>query len=255
MNSFIDSHAHIYDEYYDNVDLVLDNANKNGINIVINSGCDHKSNIEVLEKSNNYSNMYATLGIHPEFANDYRLDDLIYIKNNVNNPKVVAIGEIGLDYHYEGYNKEKQIELFKKQLDIAKEVNLPVVIHSRDATIDTINILKSYPTVTGVIHSFSGSKQTAKEYIKMGYLLGINGVLTFKNAKIKDVISEIGIENIILETDSPYLTPEPYRGKKNESSNILYIANYLENLLNIPLETISKITNNNINRLFKIKTR
>ena len=162
----------------------------------------------------------------------------------------MAIGEIGLDYHYTKDNKEKQIELLRDQLKIAEEFDLPVIIHSREATEDTINVLKDY-SVKGVIHSFSGSLETARIYIKMGYLLGINGVVTFKNSKLKNIIKEVGLENIVLETDSPYLTPEPYRGKTNGPEHIFDIALYLAHLFNVSLEDVAKITNNNVKKMYK----
>ena len=168
--------------------------------------------------------MYGAIGIHPEEVENYSLDDIKFIEDNLNNKKVVAIGEIGLDYHYSKENKEKQIKLFELQLDIANKYKVPVIIHSRDATEDTINILRKY-NIKGVIHSFSGSLETAKIYIKRGFLLGINGVVTFKNCNLKDILVNIGLNNIILETDSPYLTPVPYRGKQNNPSHILDLYN------------------------------
>ena len=218
---------------------------------MINNGCDKKSNEEVLKLSTQYKNIYGALGIHPENVDTYKEEDLKEIENNLTNPKIIAIGEIGLDYHYTKENKNRQIELLEAQLQIAEKYNLPVIIHSREATEDTINTLKKYH-VKGVIHSFSGSKETALIYIKMGYLLGINGVITFKNSKLKEVIKEIPLENIILETDSPYLTPEPFRGKRNEPKRILEIAKFICELKNISLEELSKITNENIKLIFDI---
>lgn len=240
----IDTHCHLFQEYYNDIEVVLKSACNYQISKLISSGVDNLSNKEMLELASKYPNVYITLGLHPEVANIYNVTDLELIKKNMNNSKVVAIGEIGLDYHYEGYTKEKQIELFKKQLDIAQKANLPVVIHSREATEDTINILKEY-SLRGVIHSFSGSKATAREYIKLGYKLGINGVVTFKNAHIKDVIKEIGLEHFVLETDSPYLTPEPNRGKKNQPANVADIAIFLASYLGVPVNDIIAITSAN----------
>ena len=248
---FTDTHCHIYKEYYQDIDKIINNALNVNISQVINNGCDNKSNIEVLNLISKYPNMYGALGIHPENAGSYKLEDLTFIKNNLNNNKIIAIGEIGLDYHYENVNKEKQIKLFEEQLKIAEEYNMPVIIHSREATLDTINILKKYK-VTGVIHSFSGSLETAKIYLKMGFSFGINGVITFKNAKIKDVIKELPLSSILLETDSPYLTPTPLRGTTNEPANIKYIAEFVANLKNININDLSKITNENIKRIFDI---
>ena len=194
--------------------------------------------------------MYGALGIHPETVDDYSLDDIEFIKNNLSNEKIVAIGEIGLDYHYTKENKDEQIKLLEMQLSLAEEYNLPVIIHSRDATEDTINTLKKF-NCRGTIHSFSGSLETAKIYIKMGYLLGVNGVITFKNCNIKDVIKEVGLDNIVLETDSPYLTPVPYRGMQNNPSHILDIAKFVSELYNISLEELSYRTNENIKRMYE----
>ena len=248
---FTDTHCHIYKEYYENIDEILKNAKENKINRMINNGCDKKSNEEVLELIGKYENMYGALGIHPENVEEYIQEDIKLIEKQLNHKKVIAIGEIGLDYHYTKENKEKQKKLLEEQLSLAERYQLPVIIHSREATEDTINILKNYKT-KGVIHSFSGSLETAKIYIKMGYLLGINGVITFKNSKLKDVIREIPLENIVLETDSPYLTPEPFRGKRNEPARILEIAKFISELKEISIEELARITNDNIKRIFDI---
>lgn len=248
---FVDTHCHIFREDYESIDDVMNNCNKFNISKVINSGTDMITNKEALKLSKQYNEMYITLGIHPEFADSYSEDDLLFINNNINDKKVVAIGEIGLDYHYEGHNKDKQIELFRKQLKIASENNLPVVIHSRDAIKDTIDILKEY-NVKGVIHSFSGSYETACIYIKMGFVLGINGVVTFKNCNLKDVLERIDLTNIILETDSPYLTPVPFRGQRNEPMHILDIAKFVADIKGVELGSLAKITNENVKRVFDI---
>ena len=248
---FTDTHCHIYKEYYENIDEVLKNALKNNINRLVNNGCNKESNEEVLMLAKKYENMYIALGIHPESVDTYQKEDLTFIEKNINNPKVIAIGEIGLDYHYTKENKNEQIQLFESQLKIAEHYNLPVIIHSREATLDTINTLKKYH-VKGVIHSFSGSLETAKIYIKMGYLLGINGVITFKNSKLKEVIKELPLEHLVLETDSPYLTPEPFRGKRNEPARIKEIATFISELKGINLEELARITNENIKRIFDI---
>ena len=248
---FTDTHCHIYKEYYENIEEVLKNAKKSNVNRMINNGCDKKSNEEVLELTKNYENIYGAIGIHPENIEEYKEEDLKWIEENLKQSKIIAIGEIGLDYHYTKENKTEQIKLLERQLKIAEQYHLPVIIHSREATEDTINTLKKYK-VTGVIHSFSGSLETAKIYIKMGYLLGINGVITFKNSKLKDVIKEIPLESIVLETDSPYLTPEPFRGKKNEPARIKEIAEFICDLKGISLEDLATITNHNIKRILLI---
>lgn len=247
---FVDTHCHIFKSYYDNIDEVLNNASNNNVKYYINNGSDREYNKEVLELVKQYDNMYGALGIHPETVDDYSLDDIEFIKNNLSNEKIVAIGEIGLDYHYTKENKDEQIKLLEMQLSLAEEYNLPVIIHSRDATEDTINTLKKF-NCRGTIHSFSGSLETAKMYIKMGYLLGVNGVITFKNCNIKDVIKEVGLDNIVLETDSPYLTPVPYRGMQNNPSHILDIAKFVSELYNVSLEELSYRTNENIKRMYE----
>ena len=248
---FTDTHCHIYKEYYEDIDEVIHNAIQNGVNRFINNATDKENIGEVLHLSQKYDGMYCAIGYHPEDIDSITEEVLSHLENHLKAEKVIAIGEIGLDYHYTKENKEKQIFFFEKQLELAEKYSLPVVVHSREATLDTMETLKKY-NVKGVIHSFSGSLETAREYIKMGYLLGINGVITFKNCKIKEVFKEISLENIILETDSPYLTPVPFRGKQNSPSHIMDIANYLCNLYDISLEKLASETNRNIKRIFDI---
>lgn len=248
---FTDTHCHLYKEYYNDLDVILKQAESNNVNRYIVAGCNQQSNEEVIKLINNYSNIYGTLGIHPEDVENYNEKDLYFIEKNLSNKKILAIGEIGLDYYYTKESKEEQIKLFERQLAIAEKYNKPVVIHSREATQDTIDTLKKYK-VKGVIHSFSGSLDVAKIYIKMGFLIGVNGVITFKNSKVKDVIKELGLENIILETDSPYLTPHPYRGTQNSPKYILNIAEFIADLYSVDLEKLAKITNDNISRIFDI---
>lgn len=249
---FTDTHCHLYNEYYEEgIDSIYEKMEQSKINRVINNGCDAKSNKEVIELLGKYSWMYGAIGIHPESADTYTEEDLKYVEEHINDTKVVAVGEIGLDYYWTKDNKDKQKELFEYQLALAERVNKPVIIHSREATQDTIDILKKYK-VTGVIHSFSGSYETACIYIKMGYLIGINGVITFKNCNLKDVVEKLDLGNIVLETDSPYLTPVPYRGKRNDPSHVWEIAEYIVDLKGVSLEELSKETNGNISRCFDI---
>jgi len=246
-----DTHCHVYHEYYDDIDKIFLNAKYSLVTRFFLSGCTHESNMEVISTLNNYDFVYGYLGLHPEVTDSYTLEQLKYIEQNFSNPKIIGIGEIGLDYHYTKENKEEQKKLFELQMDLAARNQLPVVIHSREATEDTINILKKYPSVKGVIHSFSGSLETAQIYIKMGYKLGINGVVTFKNSHLKEIIPDI-IDSIILETDSPYLTPHPYRGTKNEPKYIHDIALYLCEISHISFEKLTEITNRNILEIFDI---
>lgn len=248
---FVDTHCHIYDEYYDDIEKVLKKIKDNNIGKIINNGCDAKSNIEVLKKVSSYDFMYGALGIHPESVLGYKKEDIDFIEKHLNDEKIVAIGEIGLDYHYGKENKEAQISLFEEQLKLAEKYNKPVIIHSRDATLDTIETIKKYK-VRGVIHSFSGSLETANIYLKLGFLLSVNGVITFKNCNLKDVIKEIPLEKIVLETDSPYLTPVPFRGERNDSSHINEIAEFVASLKGVSMEHLANITNENIHQVFDI---
>ena len=246
-----DTHCHIYKEYYENIDELMDKINYSGVNRIINNACNFKTCKEVLDLASKYNNMFIALGLHPEEDLDEINDVLELIKNNRDNKKLVAIGEIGLDYYYTKENKEKQIEVLEKQLELATKLKLPVIIHNREATGDIINILKKY-NVRGVIHCFNGSKETARKYIKLGYKLGINGVVTFKNCKLIDVIREIGVDNLVFETDSPYLTPVPDRGKKNDPSYVNNIVDFISNSLNVDRKKLVDISNRNIRDIFDI---
>ncbi len=249
---FTDTHCHIYKEYYEDIDEIVNKIKNSGINRVINNGCDDKSNKEVLSLLPKYpSFMYGALGIHPESVDEYTESDMKYVENHINDKDIVAVGEIGLDYHWTKENIDKQKALFDRQLSLAEAVNKPVIIHSRDATVDTIEILKKHH-VKGVMHAFSGSYETAMIYIKMGLLIGVGGVITFKNCNLKDVIDKLDLSNIVLETDSPYLTPTPYRGERNDPSHVMDVAKYICDLKGIRLEELSKITNENIKRCFDI---
>lgn len=247
---FTDTHCHIFKNYYDDIENIIKQAQAANITKMINNGTDYESNLEVLELHENYPNLYPALGFHPECLDNFSQNQLDLIEDNID--EIVAIGEIGLDYHYDDYDKEKQINLFEEQLKIAEKYNKPVIVHTRDALEDTISILKKYPKVKGVIHCFTGSLETANIFIKMGYKLGFGGVTTFKNAKIKEVIKKIDKSAILLETDSPYLTPEPNRGKTNEPSNIYYIADFISKELNITIDELSKLTKENVASTFDI---
>ena len=248
---FTDTHCHLYKEYYSNIGIMVNKIREAGFSKVINNGCDYNSNIEVLDSIKKYDLVYGALGVHPEHVDDMWGDELDYVKEHIHDDKIVAIGEIGLDYHYTKENRDKQIELFRSQLKLAEENDIPVIIHSRDATLDTINILNDY-NVRGVIHSFSGSYETACIFIKKGFLLGVNGVVTFKNCNLKDVLKRIDLSNIVLETDAPYLCPTPYRGERNDSSHIIDIAKYLCDLYDVSMDELSNITNENVKRVFDI---
>lgn len=247
---FTDIHCHIYEEYYD-VDDIMKKINSSNVNRVINNACDFKTSLEVLDLSNKYSNMYCAIGLHPE-NNLYEIDNVMaLIIKNKNNPKMVAIGEIGLNYYYNKDNKEQQIEVLCKQLKLAEKLNLPVIIHSREATGDMLSILKKYD-VKGIIHCFNGSVEVAKEYIKLGYKLGINGVITFKNCKLIEVIKIIGVDNVVFETDSPYLAPVPFRGEENNSTHVIDIVDFVSSNTGVSVEDLANISNKNIKDIFDI---
>ena len=248
---FIDTHCHIVSEYYDDIDEVIKNAIDNGVLKIIINGYNMQSNREVLELVKKYDIVYGALGIQPEELYDYNDDSLKFIEEHINDEKIIAVGEIGLDYHYDT-DKDLQKELFKRQLKIAYKYNKPVIIHSRDCIQETYNILKE-SKVKGTMHCYSGSKEMALEFIKIGFLIGIGGVSTFKNAKnIVDVIKYIPLEYIILETDSPYLTPEPYRGKRNEPMYIPIVAKRVADIKGLDIKEIERTTTDNARRLFDI---
>ncbi len=248
---FTDTHCHLSKEDYDDIDLVIEEAKKNKINKLIISGCEKRNIDESIKIANNHDTVYLALGFHPEEADNITEKDIEEFKEKINNKKVVAIGEIGLDYHYTKENKEKQKELFRKMINIAKDNHLPVVVHTRDAFQDTYDILKE-EKVSGVVHCFSGNYENAKMYTDLGLLLGIGGVLTFKNTNLKETIKNIPLENIVLETDSPYLAPEPKRGTKNEPKNVYYVAEELAKIKDLSMEELSLITERNVERIFNI---
>lgn len=246
---YTDTHCHILKAEYDNPNEIIENLKNNNIQKIIINGYDLESNKEVIELCNKYDNVYGAIGIHPDNINEKIEENIEFIKNNLNNPKIVAIGEIGLDYYHNKNNKQEQIQLLRKLCKIAKDNKLPIIVHNREATNDTISTLKEF-NVKGIIHCFSGSRETAIEYIKMGYKLGIGGVITFKNSKLSEEIKDLPTSSFLLETDSPYLTPEPYRGKKNEPKYLKLISEKLSKTLNISEIELIKQLEINLNQLF-----
>lgn len=244
---FCDTHCHILSEYYDDIDEILKDAKEAGVSRVINAAYNLESSKEVMALVKKYPEMYGVVGLHPENIDedfDYTIFDNL-------DKKIVGIGEIGLDYHYTKDNKDKQIEVFERQLDIAEKLNLPVVIHSREAAGDTLEILKRHHNF-GVIHSYSGSLEMAREYIKLGFVLGINGVVTFKNCNLKDTLKNIDMNSIVLETDSPYLAPVPFRGMQNNPGKMMHTARFVADIYGVSLSELAEITNQNIKRIFDI---
>ena len=246
----VDTHAHLYQEYYDDLDKIIEDIKKAGVEKVIVNGCDLKSNQEVLKLVKKYDIVYGALGFHPTEKHDNILECMSFLNTHINDNKIVAVGEIGLDYHYEDTNKEEQIVLFKKQLEIAQANKKPVIVHTRDAVQDTYDILTEY-NVVGSIHAFSGSLEMAREFIKLGFYIGIGGVCTFKNAKnIVNVIENISLSYILLETDSPYLTPEPFRGQVNSPAKIPIIAKRVSEIKGVALLEVSSVTTKNAESIF-----
>lgn len=249
---YIDTHCHLSKKYYNDINKIIEDNKIALIDKIIISGCEKDELKETLQLIHDYNIVYATIGYHPDQANIITEEDIKNLENLIkNSKKVVGVGEIGLDYHYENINKDNQRKIFEMQLQIAEKLSLPVVIHSRDATFDTIEILKKYK-VKGIIHCFSSSLETAKIYIGMGFKLGIGGVLTFKNSQLYKIIENISLDNIVLETDSPYLTPEPYRGKTNSSKYIPVIAEKLSQIKGVSISEIAKMTTKNCYDLFDL---
>ncbi len=254
----IDTHAHIQQsEYEDNNKVILD-AYNNGVKKIICVGFDIPSSVEAVEVANKYDFVHAIIGIHPSEIDSLSDDYLKQLKNLAQNKKVVAIGEIGLDYHFEPFDKEKQKQIFVEQIKLAHELKLPICIHSRDATGDLVQILKEnekFLTNAGVLHCFGESFETFNIIKKYNFKISIGGVLTYKNAKnVQSAISKIPLEYIMLETDSPWLTPEPFRGKvKNEPKYVKYVAEKLAEIKNLSVDKVIENTTKNAFDLFKFK--
>lgn len=255
MNNIFDTHAHYDDAAFDEdrASLLKDLPDME-IYAVITAGADLESSLKASEISKKYDYIYAAAGIHPEniqgFGGNYvkSLEDIIS-----GNKKVVAVGEIGLDYHFRTDNKEKQKEIFLNQIELANKRGLPVLVHDRDAHADTMEILKRMKP-HGVVHCFSGSLEMAKEVVKLGMFLGIGGVVTFKNAKtIVEVVKNMPLDVMVLETDAPYMAPTPFRGKRCDSSMIKYTAEKIAEIKNIDVSEVLRITKNNAQKLFGIK--
>lgn len=245
----IDTHCHILKEYYDNIDELV-----NGMEgYIITSGFDDSSNLEVIELVNKYDKVYGTIGIQPEEIHKMTRESIKIIEDNINNPKIIGIGEIGLDYYWDDSKKEEQKNVFRQMLDLARKYHKPVVIHSREAIQDTYDILKEYSDIKCVLHCYSSSLEMAKTFIKMGVRLGIGGVLTFKNSKkLVEVVKEIPLEYLLLETDSPYLSPEPFRGKQNIPNNIYIVAQKIAEIKGISTEEVLNVTTRNAIRQFDL---
>jgi len=249
-NYLVDTHCHM--DLTNDIDTIVMDAEKNNVLKFIISGCDKKSIRDGLEIIYRYPSIFMTIGFHPDEVDDLTDKDISDLEALIKtNKKIVGIGEIGLDYYHNDMNKETQKEYFEKQLDLAEKYDLPVVIHSRDSIQDVYDILKNHKC-RGVIHCFSGSVEMAKLFIDLGFYLGIGGVLTFKNSKLKEVVSELSLDNLVLETDSPYLAPEPYRGHTNYPKNIKIIAGELRKIKDVSIEEVTQKTTDNVNRIYNL---
>jgi TatD DNase family protein len=250
-----DTHSHYADHAFDeDREQVLAELPDKGVELVMLAASDMRDSLANSELAAKYSYVYASAGIHPESVDDTPDDYLDRLREIISsNPKVKAVGEIGLDYHYEDYDREKQILFFRQQLELAAELDMPVIVHSRNATEDTIEILKEYRP-RGVVHCFSGSAETAKEVIKLGMYIGFTGVLTFKNAKkALKALAEVPMDRLLLETDCPYMAPEPFRGRRSDSSMIAYTAAKAAEVKGLPVEELIDITCRNGMKMYGIE--
>lgn len=248
----VDTHIHLYDKkYQDILEEVIEKAQEAGIVRIIVNGVDRETSLESIRLAKKYDFIYAAIGLHPSEIDKEKENDLSWIYELAKNKKVIAIGEIGLDYYWDKSYNDLQRDIFIKQIKIANELKLPVIVHSRDAHQDTFDIMNENQT-KGILHAYQSSLELAREYIKLGYYLGIGGVLTFKNAKvIKDVVREIDLDFLLTETDGPYLTPEPFRGKINKPEYIKYILEEISSIKQIDKEIVEEKIYNNYIKLFK----
>lgn len=248
-----DTHAHYDDDAFDeDREAVLSEIKSNGVVGILNCASSYESIDKTYKLTIENDFIYGALGIHPENANEFNDDVEKEIVDLIRkNKKIIAIGEIGLDYYWEeNPRKEIQKEAFRKQMKLAEELNLPVIIHDRDAHGDTLEIIKEFPKVRGIVHCFSGSAEFAMECIKLGYYIGIGGVVTFKNAKkIVEVVSKIPLEKILVETDAPYMAPIPNRGKRNKSDYIAYIIEKIAQIKDLNPKEVNLVVNDNFKRL------
>lgn len=251
-----ETHAHFDDKKFDgDREQLLENLFNTKICTIINVGASIESTKTSIALAEKYENIYAAAGVHPSDVDDLNDRTYVWLKEQTSREKVVAVGEIGLDYYWdkEPNVQEKQRYWFRRQLELAAEVNLPVIIHSRDAANDTMQILKETQDkqLRGVIHCYSYSPEMALEFVKMGYYIGVGGVVTFKNAKkLKETVEKVPLERILLETDCPYMAPEPNRGKRNDSGNLIYVAEKIAELKQITADEVKNVTRENAERLF-----
>lgn len=247
-----DTHCHVYSEEIDNYRKVIEECNNNNISLIINS-VDVKSSEEVINLSNEYNNVYSAIGINYDTIDSVEENDIVLLEKLIKNNKIVALGEIGLDYYWTKENKNKQIDFFKKQLKLAKKYDLPVIVHARESIQDVFDIIKESGVKKGSMHCYSGSVEMAREFVKLGFKIGIDGPITYKNNKKGiELVKELDLSNILLETDSPYLSPEPNRGKQNTPLNLIYIAEKVADIKGISVEEVINQTNKNVKETFRI---
>ena len=250
-----DTHSHYDDEQFDeDRDELLKSMDENGVGTIVNVGASLEGCKASVELSEKYPFVYAAVGVHPDEAGSLNEETFSWLEEQCDREKVVAVGEIGLDYYWDHESHDLQKKWFIEQLDLARRKDLPVIIHSREAAADTLEIMKEHARgLKGVIHCFSYSVEMAKEYVKMGFYIGIGGVVTFKNArKVKEVVEAVPIEKIVLETDCPYLAPVPNRGKRNSSINIHYVAEEIAGLKGMTKEEVIRITEQNAKDLYHL---
>jgi TatD DNase family protein len=250
-----DTHAHINDPVFDDDrDTVLRSLKEKGVSLVMNPGCSLENSLQAIDLANTYDFMYAAVGTHPDTADE--VDDAVIARYRAlcqENPKVKAIGEIGLDYYYETIPRDIQQRAFRLQMDLARELKLPVIVHERNAHDDGMRIVKEYKDVTGVFHCYSGSAEMARQLVDMGWYIGFTGVLTFKNArKAVETAERIPLERIVLETDCPFMAPEPFRGKRNDPGYLYRMAQRLAEIRGISVEEVTAITTENAKKLYRI---
>jgi len=253
---YFDTHVHLNSEQYENVEKIIEDALKNNVRKMIVIGYDLETSIKAINIANQYDFIYASVGIHPSEIKKMDTRDLESLEKLLSENKVVAIGEIGLDYHWDKDNKEDQKRIFVEQIKLANKYNLPLIIHSRDANEDTLRVLKENKQYynKGIMHCYSYSFESAKEFIKLGFYLAFGGALTFLNAKEnKEVVRNISLEHLLIETDAPYLTPHPYRGKQNEPKYIYLVVEEISRLKNVTKEEVARITYINACNLFGVE--
>lgn len=252
-HNIFDTHSHYDDEKFNpDREMLLSTLQSQGVSDVVSCGCDIETTQFNFDLAQAYDFMYFAAGFHPECLEGASLKDLELIRKFAQNKKCVAIGEIGLDYHWMSSTKEVQKEFFTAQIELAADLDLPVIVHDREAHGDTLDILKATKP-KGVVHCFSGSKEMAREIIKLGMYIGMNGVITFNNArKSLEVVKEIPLDRLVLETDCPYLAPVPHRGKRNDSSLIPFVAEKIAALLEMDVQELLNITNENAKKLYNL---